>query len=63
MWHGGLDFCGVGALHGLYLIVCYGWNALVDGYKNCPRFGMLMKPFAYVITFMYCCFHGFVSCR
>ncbi len=53
LWHGAAwTFVVWGALHGAYLVVCHGWNALVDGYKRCPRFGLFMKPFAYVITFL-----------
>ncbi len=53
LWHGAAwTFVFWGALHGAYLMICHGWNALVDGYKNCPRFGVFMKPIAYVITFL-----------
>jgi D-alanyl-lipoteichoic acid acyltransferase DltB (MBOAT superfamily) len=52
LWHGAAwTFVVWGALHGVYLIICHGWNALVDGYKRCPRFSVLMKPVAYVLTF------------
>lgn len=53
LWHGAAwTFVVWGALHGAYLMICHGWNAVVDGYKRCPRFGMAMKPVAYVITFL-----------
>ncbi|MCC7516972.1 MAG: MBOAT family protein [Pseudomonadales bacterium] len=52
LWHGAAwNFVLWGALHGAYLVVCHGWTALVGGYKNCPRLGMLMKPLAYAMTF------------
>lgn len=53
LWHGAAwNFVFWGALHGAFLVVCHGWNALVGGYKNCPRFGVFMKPVAYVVTFL-----------
>jgi len=53
LWHGAAwTFVLWGALHGAYLMICHGWNALVGGYKNCPRFGAWMKPVAYLITFL-----------
>ncbi len=52
LWHGAAwTFVFWGGLHGVYLMICHGWNALVGGYKNSPRFGRLMTPFAYLITF------------
>lgn len=53
LWHGAAwTFVFWGALHGVFLIVCHGWNALVDGYKQYPRLGKLIKPFAYLVTFL-----------
>ena len=53
LWHGAAwSFVFWGGLHGVYLVICHAWTALVDNYKNLPRLKLLMAPIAWTLTFL-----------
>jgi D-alanyl-lipoteichoic acid acyltransferase DltB (MBOAT superfamily) len=56
LWHGaGVNFVIWGALHGLYLVVNHGWNALATALRF-PRTSRIWAVFSIALTFVSVCF-------